>query len=265
MGFFLDAGHSLLQTLVIVFSLLGLGVLIEIAYRRIAEIPSPSRWNRVFNCKCTAVVVIFQGTIELILFMPLFWLAFKFGEKYGPLFSSRPGITFALLMALLASIVGDFFYYWFHRLCHISRWFWPMHELHHEDEHMNVTTAFRFHWVESITQGAVQVLPAALLPRPMVVIPILFFMRYARTLFEHLAIPLHLGPVVTSPATHRLHHSVLPEHFNKNFAAVWPFWDVIFGTYCSPKRGEYPPTGLLSGKVSKNLKEAFWGPLEVKK
>jgi sterol desaturase/sphingolipid hydroxylase (fatty acid hydroxylase superfamily) len=141
-----------------------------------------------------------------------------------------------------------------------------MHELHHEDEHMNVTTALRFHWVESIAENAVQILPAAFLPRPLVTIPLLYLLRYVRTIFEHLAIPLHVGPfnrLLASPANHRIHHSKLPEHFNRNFAAVWPFWDVIFGTYIAPIPGEYPPTGLISGKVSKSVKEAFWSPLEV--
>jgi hypothetical protein len=38
---------------------------------------------------------------------------------------------------------------------------------------------------------------------------------------------------------------------------------VIFGTYYAPKHGEYPPTGLISGKVTKSVKDAFWSPLEV--
>jgi sterol desaturase/sphingolipid hydroxylase (fatty acid hydroxylase superfamily) len=267
--FFQQAGYSLIETLVVVFSFLGLGILIEVAFRRIvsSNIPSPSGWNRIFNCKCTAVIIFFQGSFELILFMPLYWLASKIvALSHGPLFASRPGIPFALSVALLSSIVGDFFYYWYHRSLHSSRWLWPMHELHHEDEHMNVTTALRFHWVESIAENAVQILPAAFLPRPLVTIPLLYLLRYVRTIFEHLAIPLHVGPfnrLLASPANHRIHHSKLPEHFNRNFAAVWPFWDVIFGTYIAPIPGEYPPTGLISGKVSKSVKEAFWSPLEV--
>lgn len=141
-----------------------------------------------------------------------------------------------------------------------------MHELHHEDEHVNVTSAFKFHWMDSMADYTLQVLPTLFLPRPLVTIPILGLLRVVRVTFEHLAIPLHLGPfnrLITSPANHRIHHSKIPEHFNKNFAAVWPFWDVIFGTYHAPKDGEYPPTGLLSGKVNTSVKDALWGPLNV--
>jgi sterol desaturase/sphingolipid hydroxylase (fatty acid hydroxylase superfamily) len=268
--FFQKAGYAIVEALIIVFSFIGLGILIEVAFRRIAasNIPSPSRWNRIFNCKYNAVLIVFQGSIEVIAFMPVYWLAFKIEAllQHGPFFASRPGIPFAVSVALLSSIVGDFFYYWYHRWEHTSRWGWPMHKLHHEDEHMNVTTAFKFHWIDSAALHAVQVLPAIFLPRPLVTIPLLYLANRVRVTFEHLAIPLNLGPfdrLITSPANHRIHHSTLPEHFNKNFAAVWPFWDVIFGTYSAPRHGEYPPTGLIAGKVTKSVKEAFWGPLEV--
>lgn len=262
-------GYGLIETLVIVFSFLGLGILIEVAFRWVtsSNIPSPSSWNRIFNCKCTAVLTIFQGSIEVFLFIPVYMLAFKIEAlSSGPWFRPLPGVLGALSVALLSSVVGDFLYYWYHRLEHTSRWLWPIHELHHEDEHVNVTTAFKFHWIDSAALHAVQVLPAIFLPRPLVTIPVLYFLRFVRVTFEHLAIPLHFGPfnrLIASPANHRIHHSTLPEHFNKNFAAVWPFWDVIFGTYAAPKHGEYPPTGLISGKVTKSLKDAFWGPLEV--
>ena len=264
----LQLGYSIIETLIIVFSFIGLGILIETVFRRVVpNIPSPSRWNRIFNCKCAAVLTVFHQSIEVILFLPVYWLAFKLAAlSPGPFFYSRPGIPFALAVALLASILQDFLYYWFHRWQHSSRWLWPMHELHHEDEHVNVTTAFKFHWIDMSAMHIVQVIPAIFLPRPLVTIPTLYFLGYVRVTFEHLAIPLHLGPfsrLIFNPATHRVHHSKLPQHFNKNFAAVWPFWDVIFGTYSSPKHGEYPPTGVISGKVSKSLKEALWGRLEV--
>jgi len=58
---------------------------------------------------------------------------------------------------------------------------------------------------------------------------------------------ISLGPlwaVVNSPTYHRLHHSALPLHHDRNFAAILPVWDVLFGTYHHPARDEFPPTGL---------------------
>ena len=256
--------RHLIVTTGITFAFIGLGVLIEFACRRITpNLPSPSSSNRIANCKYAAVLLVFQGTIQLIYGAIL---AMTLAPLSRPLFGSRAGIPFSLLVTFLYSVLGDFLYYWFHRWQHSSRWLWPMHELHHEDEHVNVTSAFKFHWMDSMADYTLQVLPTLFLPRPLVTIPILGLLRVVRVTFEHLAIPLHLGPfnrLITSPANHRIHHSKIPEHFNKNFAAVWPFWDVIFGTYHAPKDGEYLPTGLLSGKVNTSVKDALWGPLNV--
>ena len=34
-----------------------------------------------------------------------------------------------------------------------------------------------------------------------------------------------------SPSLHWIHHSINPEHHDKNLGFVFPFWDKIFGTY----------------------------------
>ena len=112
----------------------------------------------------------------------------------GPWFRRIHCIPFALLIALLFSIFGDFFYYWFHRWQHSCRWLWPMHELHHEDENVNVTTGFKFHWMDSLADATFQVLPTIFLPGRFLTIPMLSFVSILRVSFEHLAIPLHLGP-----------------------------------------------------------------------
>jgi sterol desaturase/sphingolipid hydroxylase (fatty acid hydroxylase superfamily) len=47
--------------------------------------------------------------------------------------------------------------------------------------------------------------------------------------------------VLNSPAYHRRHHSKLPEHYDTNFAALFPIFDVICGTYRRPDG--WPPCG----------------------
>ena len=46
------------------------------------------------------------------------------------------------------------------------------------------------------------------------------------------------------PQGHRIHHSRLDQHHDKNYAAYFPVWDLLFGTYHHPARDEFPPTGL---------------------
>lgn len=41
--------------------------------------------------------------------------------------------------------------------------------------------------------------------------------------------------VFPSPAHHHVHHSCHPDHLDKNFAFMFPLWDVLFGTYIMPE------------------------------
>jgi sterol desaturase/sphingolipid hydroxylase (fatty acid hydroxylase superfamily) len=258
--------RSLLNGFFTAGTFIVIGIAVESLYRRFLapELAFPPHQNRLLNLKCTATILVFRSTVEVVYLVGLLLLIDRFAH---PLFHARPGVPFAIFLALIASIVGDFFYYWLHRWMHTSRWLWPIHELHHEDEHVNVTTAFRFHWLESLGVRTAAVIPLLFLPVPMLTIPLLYLVTNAgNAFFVHTAIPFNLGPftrLVANPQTHRIHHSTLPEHFNKNFAAAWPFWDMLFGTYFHPEKNSYPPTGLTSGQISSSLYDAMLKPLTV--
>jgi sterol desaturase/sphingolipid hydroxylase (fatty acid hydroxylase superfamily) len=153
---------------------------------------------------------------------------------------------------LLFFFVYDFFYYWFHRWQHKLAWLWQQHKLHHSEESLNVTTAMRHHWLEEILRIGFIVLPMSLVfdltPRMVGWLgAVLVYWPY----FIHANLRLPLGPltrVVVGPQTHRIHHSLLPQHADRNFAAVFPLWDILFGSFVAPARGEYPRTGLQSGE-----------------
>lgn len=50
------------------------------------------------------------------------------------------------LEILLALIVLDFCIYLQHVASHKLNWFWKLHQIHHSDENLDVTTALRFHF-----------------------------------------------------------------------------------------------------------------------
>jgi len=60
-------------------------------------------------------------------------------------------------------------------------------------------------------------------------------------------------------SSHRIHHSNLPEHMDKNFATMLPLWDILFGTYYHPKKEEWPSTGVAGVKVT-SLRQAIIMP-----
>jgi sterol desaturase/sphingolipid hydroxylase (fatty acid hydroxylase superfamily) len=77
----------------------------------------------------------------------------------------------------------------------------------------------------------------------------------------NIRIPLGVAtPLLSGPQWHRIHHSTMTEHQDKNFATLFPFIDILFGTYYLPLRNDFPPTGLRDAEQSSALREATVGP-----
>jgi len=72
-----------------------------------------------------------------------------------------------------------------------------------------------------------------------------------------------LTPVIGGPQLHRIHHSLESGHLNRNFSAFFPVWDILFGTYYRPGRGEYPHTGVADYALPRRLQDILTGPLGV--
>ena len=179
-------------------------------------------------------------------------LQFVTGEALMPVMS-RPG-GFALLhgaklplllacpIFLIARDLGEYLY---HRAQHRVPLLWRMHSLHHSDPEMSVLTTQRHFWGDQFLKAlTIWPLAAVLIePTPLMVgvASLLGFWNF----FTHARLKVDFGRwswVINSPAYHRRHHSMLPEHYDSNFAALFPVFDVIFGSYHRPDG--FPPTGL---------------------
>jgi sterol desaturase/sphingolipid hydroxylase (fatty acid hydroxylase superfamily) len=78
---------------------------------------------------------------------------------------------------------------------------------------------------------------------------------------SHLNARISLGRlslVINNPQYHRIHHSIEPRHFNKNFCKMLPVFDVIFGTAWNPGKDEFPKTGLAGEKATGFLDGLVW-------
>ena len=177
----------------------------------------------------------------------------KLGSTMGlGLIDLRPTTGSALANTTLAFVIWvavfDFFYYWFHRFQHENPFLWQQHKLHHLDEQLSASTVTRDHPLEALFQAVAVSIPMTLLfkltPAQGGLLGTLFI---GWLVFIHSNLRIGFGraaPLVTSPQLHRVHHSCLLEHRDKNFSAFVPIWDVLFGTYFFPRRDEYPPTGV---------------------
>ena len=178
------------------------------------------------------------------------------------------GVAETVALFLISFFIRDFFYYWYHRFEHESI-LWQQHKVHHMDEHVSAITAHRVHWLENLFYQPMVALPTALLVKfdpaagGIVLGAISLFTAFWQTFF-HANLKIGFGwasPLFVSPQFHRIHHSRLPQHHDKNFAGFFPILDVIFGTYYHPKRGEYPPTGVHDEKDVTSFRESLFLPL----
>ena len=163
---------------------------------------------------------------------------------------------------LLYFLTMDLSEYLFHRAEHAFPWLWSMHSLHHSDPGFDSTTSLLHYWIAPLFKTLTVSVPLALVFK----VPALDLALYA-LLSNHVYI-MHanlkwdfgrLSWLWTSPAYHRVHHSALPEHFDRNFASMLPIWDVLFGTYTPMSAGQWPPTGLGEGGEARGLFDlVFW-------
>ncbi|MBV8594208.1 MAG: sterol desaturase family protein [Caulobacteraceae bacterium] len=141
----------------------------------------------------------------------------------------------------------DFGEYLFHRAQHRSPMLWRMHSLHHSDDALNGSTTVRHFWLEPLLKSCTIYLAVALVIHVTPTLAAAFALAGLYNFVPHLNLRLGLGRwswIVNSPQYHRLHHSALREHYDRNFASLLPIFDLLLGTYRAPGQGEYPPTGL---------------------
>jgi sterol desaturase/sphingolipid hydroxylase (fatty acid hydroxylase superfamily) len=141
------------------------------------------------------------------------------------------------VQAVLILVIGDFLGYWGHRLFHRGA-FWKFHAVHHSSAPLDWLGAVRVHPVNDAVMRVLTTLPVVALgfaPKAVAgIVPVLTFMA----ILVHANLDWDWGPlrrVFVSPRFHRWHHTSEAEGRDKNFAGLFPIWDILFGTYYMPK------------------------------
>ena len=162
-------------------------------------------------------------------------------------------------------VVYDFYTYLVHRAYHKFPIFWSMHSLHHSATAMSVTTGGRHFPFETLV-SAVFFAPfmGLLLQVPGDVAFPVVLLNFFVGAVTHFDVPIRLGKLglwFNNPQWHRIHHSRLPEHRDKNFANFFPVFDLIFRTAWIPERHEFPDTGLDTGDKPRTVFEGMIWPI----
>lgn len=147
---------------------------------------------------------------------------------------SRPTLSLGFWIEVpLALVLADVVGYWSHRMRHTAV-LWHFHAIHHSPTQLDALAAARMHPVDDVidnTLVGLALFAAGFSAQVIFAIgPILF----AHIALTHARVGWTFGPlrkIFVSPAIHRAHHEVGD---SKNFAGMFSFIDVLFGTYAEP-------------------------------
>lgn len=215
------------------------------------------------------------------------YLLTAFNMALNPLFALATGILTVMVVnalgggwitipssgwGLVAGVIAyaltvDGLEYAFHRAQHRFPALWALHSLHHSDTAMSSATTGRHHWVEHGIKVLSIYLLAGIIFKANAIVLAIYFLLSFYNLFSHMNLRIGFGRmsfVMNSPQYHRIHHSALPEHYNCNYASLFPIFDVIFRTYRQPRAGEYPPTGIEGERQPSTLADALLWPARVR-
>jgi len=162
-------------------------------------------------------------------------------------------------------LLSDFLSWLGHYIRHKVPVFWEFHKIHHSQSQLNYFSARRNHPLDLLTNTLIRFLPWTLLGLDLA-LPGFVIWRTVNGVYEmfvHANIRTNLGLlryVLVTPQTHRVHHSLQPEHMDKNFGNFFAIWDFLFRTQCMDFK-VYPALGVTDANCprgqAKTLPEAL--------
>ncbi len=170
-----------------------------------------------------------------------------------------------LLEVALAVILLDLAIYVQHVAAHKIPLLWRLHQVHHADIDIDLTTGARFHpieiWVSMLYKMAVVIVLGA---SPVAVVAFEVILN-GLAMFNHanFAMPLGLDKFIrklfVTPDFHRVHHSVIRRETDSNYGFNLSVWDRIFGTYIpQPEKGHDDMEIGLPAYRDKKTADMLW-------
>lgn len=163
------------------------------------------------------------------------------GSRFGVL--NKPWLPMIVRCAIAVALL-DLLQYWIHWSFHHVPLLWRVHQVHHSDPDYDVSTAGRFHPLESLYTQAIHLGAIALLAPPAAGVFIAEILSVILNLSAHANASLPpwsekiLRSVLITPDLHRIHHSRDSIEQQRNLGQTFPWWDRFFGTYSARASGE---------------------------
>ena len=194
----------------------------------------PSQKRRCLHAKLNLSV----AALNLLILLPsglLMAVILNWSKNFWPGIGmlGLPPVAEAILIILLI----DLWMYVWHRLNHETAFLWRFHSVHHSDATLDVTTSWRFHYLEILFSELLR-LPLFMLIGANIDHLLLYSLLMTPVIeFHHsnVSIPPSLDRlarfIIPSPMMHRLHHSRLRNEHDSNYGSMLSLWDRLFGSF----------------------------------
>jgi sterol desaturase/sphingolipid hydroxylase (fatty acid hydroxylase superfamily) len=173
-------------------------------------------------------------------------LSLSFSSAYLADFSVRNGIGLfpflgpsSWLQTIFGVLALDLFAYFAHVMLHKSWLGWQFHRVHHSENTVDVTTAFRQHPGETVWRILWQLAAIVVFGIPLWVVIVYLICSGINAELEHANIRLNLRVdwflrlLIVTPNMHKVHHSRDQRETDSNYSNIFSLWDRLFRTYTS--------------------------------
>jgi sterol desaturase/sphingolipid hydroxylase (fatty acid hydroxylase superfamily) len=199
-----------------------------------AESPTPRDWRRIGRNLAFGLILLAIGPLIL-------WMQQRLWGGIPALLPLDAHLP-PLWTLAVQFLVFDLWVYWTHRAYHRVPLLWRLHEPHHRDEAMDVTTSLRFHPGESLLSGAMRVVPCLAFGIDAKTLLAFETALIVAALFHHSNLKLPhrferaLSRLIVTPAIHWVHHHRVRADTDSNYSALLSVWDPLFGSRSKTQR-----------------------------
>jgi sterol desaturase/sphingolipid hydroxylase (fatty acid hydroxylase superfamily) len=207
----------------------GFGLLLFAESKRPLRKATSNKLQRVAtNTGLSAVTAI----AVRLLFLPVVSNVSRFVQK------KRIGLLYLVPMPKAFKFAAeilllDYTFYWWHRWMHRNALLWRCHMVHHTDLDLDVSTAARFHFTEYVLSTgyrAAQIIVIGASPSATAIFETLIMIA-AEFHHSNLRLPVEferrLNAFVVTPRMHGIHHSIIEQESNSNYATMLTLWDIL--------------------------------------
>jgi sterol desaturase/sphingolipid hydroxylase (fatty acid hydroxylase superfamily) len=248
---------------------IGLGILPSAILVLIIEEFKPLHlhWKATFKDLAEDIffyTLFIQVCFPLLLYFLVKNIFIQLGFENGVLVSLWPNSWVMGFQFLLLTVSAEFFQYWWHRLCHSSVLFWPVHAVHHMPLKLYSMNTARFHFLDKLVEFSFTMLLFLALGTSIEVISYYYIFFAITGFIQHANIDVRLGwfdYIIASGETHRFHHDIDPKKSKCNYANNLVIWDLIFGSFLRNLENPIKIVGMRGDGLPKNINDEIKYPI----